>query len=169
MERKLLKQWEKESKSRKSERSKEKPPDKDGESREPATHKHGGVIDSESTDGDSAEECLELKVTGISEDTLISERNSVLETGKLLKLTGDNLVSKKEETSLLIETWMNGNLRCTSKDLQMSNGPLKLRWVKLNMLTNTTWNGVFTRVETDTELTDLPTFNLNVILTDTLI
>lgn len=37
------------------------------------------------------------------------------------------------------------------------------------MLTNTTWSGVFTRVETDTELTDLPTFNLNVILTDTLI
>jgi hypothetical protein len=37
------------------------------------------------------------------------------------------------------------------------------------MLTNTTWSGVSTRVETDTELTDLPIFNLNVILTDTLI
>jgi len=78
--------------------------DKDGELREPATHKHGGVTDSLSTDGDSAEECQEPKVTGISEDTLILERSSALETGKLLKLTGENSVSKKEETSLLTET-----------------------------------------------------------------
>lgn len=78
--------------------------DKDGELREPATHKHGGAIDLESTDGDSAEECLELKATGISVDTPISERSSVLETGELLKNTGDNTVSKKEEISLLTET-----------------------------------------------------------------
>lgn len=37
------------------------------------------------------------------------------------------------------------------------------------MLTSTTWNGVCMKVETDTELTDLPTFNLNVTLTDILI
>jgi len=37
------------------------------------------------------------------------------------------------------------------------------------MLINTTWSGVSTKVETDTELIDLPTFNLSAILTDTLI
>jgi len=37
------------------------------------------------------------------------------------------------------------------------------------MLTNTTWNGVSTKAEIDIELIDLPTFNLNAILTDTLI
>lgn len=82
----------------------ERPPNKDGESRELVTHKHGGVIDLESTDGDSAEECLELKDTGISEDTLILERSGDLETGELLKSTGDNMVSRREETSLLTET-----------------------------------------------------------------
>lgn len=101
-ERKLLEELEEE--LEKSEGSKEEPPDKDGELRELATHKHGGAIDLESTDGDSVEECLELKVTGTSEDTLILERNGELETGKLLKSTGDNSVSKKEETSLLTET-----------------------------------------------------------------
>lgn len=77
--------------------------DKDGELREPQVHKPGGATDLESIDGDSAEECLELKVTGISEDILTSERNTVLETGELPKNTGENSVSKKEETSLLTE------------------------------------------------------------------
>jgi len=77
---------------------------KDGESRELTTHKHGGAIDSRSTDGDSVEECREPKATGTLEDTQILERSSVLETGELLKNTGDNTVSKKEETSLLTET-----------------------------------------------------------------
>jgi hypothetical protein len=86
------------------EESEEELPDKDGESRELQTHKPGGAIDLESTDGDTAEECQELKVTGISEDTLISERNSALETGELLKNTGGNSVSRREETSLLTET-----------------------------------------------------------------
>lgn len=102
-------------------------PDKDGESRELVTQQPGGVIDLESTDGDTAGECQELKVTGISEDTLISERSLVQETGELLKSTGENLVLKKEETSLLIETSMNGSLKSTSKDSKMSNGLLKLR------------------------------------------
>lgn len=37
------------------------------------------------------------------------------------------------------------------------------------MLTSTTWSGVSMKVETDTELTDLPTFKPNAILVDTLI
>jgi len=102
-------------------------PDKDGESRELVTHKLGGVTDSESTDGDSAGECQDLKVTGILEDTLILERSLVQETGELLKSTGENLVLKKEEISLLIETSMKGNLKSTLKDSQMSSGLLKLR------------------------------------------
>lgn len=101
-ERKLLEELEEESEL--SEESEERLPDKDGELRELLTHKHGGVIDLESTDGDSVEECLELKVTGTSEDILILERNGDLETGELLKSTGENSVSKKEETSLLTET-----------------------------------------------------------------
>lgn len=100
----MSKPSEKSKRSKQSEKLQEKLLNKDGELREPATHKHGGVTDSLSTDGDSAEECQEPKVTGISEDTLILERSSALETGKLLKLTGENSVSKKEETSLLTET-----------------------------------------------------------------
>jgi hypothetical protein len=34
------------------------------------------------------------------------------------------------------------------------------------MLINTTWNGDFMKEEIDIELIELPTFNLNVILTD---
>jgi len=89
---------------RKSEEQKEELLSKDGESRELTTHKHGGAIDSRSIDGDSVEECREPKATGTLEDTQILERSSVLETGELLKNTGDNTVSKKEETSLLTET-----------------------------------------------------------------
>ena len=77
---------------------------KDGESRELTTHKHGGAIDSRSTDGDLVEECQELKATGTLEDTQILERSSVLETGKLLENTGENTVSEKEETNLLTKT-----------------------------------------------------------------
>lgn len=77
---------------------------KDGESRELTTHKHGGAIDSRSTDGDLVEECQELKVTGTLEDTQILERSSVLETGKLLENIGENTVSEKEETNLLTKT-----------------------------------------------------------------
>jgi len=165
-ERKLLEESEEELEE--SEGSEEELPDKDGELRELATHKHGGAIDLESTDGDSAEECLELKVTGTSEDTLILERNGDLETGELLKSTGENSVSKKEEISLPTETWTNGNPENTCQDSKILHGPPKLRWAKPNMLTSTTWSGVSMRVETDTELTDLPTFKPNAILTDTL-
>lgn len=77
---------------------------KDGESRELTTHKHGGATDSRSTDGDLVEECQELKVTGTLEDTQILERSSVLETGKLLENIGENTVSEKEETNLLTKT-----------------------------------------------------------------
>lgn len=80
------------------------PKDGSGESREPAIQRLGGHTDSESTDGDTAEECQETKVTGTWEDTLILERNSELETGKLPENTGENLVLKKEETSWLTET-----------------------------------------------------------------
>jgi hypothetical protein len=86
-----------------SEELEEELPDKDGESREPQPLKPGGATDLESIDGDSAEECQELKVIGISEDILTLERNMELETGELLKNTGENLVLKKEEISLLIE------------------------------------------------------------------
>jgi len=103
MERQLSKTSEKLKRSKQSEKLPEELLDKDGELREPAALKHGGVTDSLSTDGDSAEECQEHKVTGISEDTLILERLSALETGKLLKNIGENSVSKKEETSLLTE------------------------------------------------------------------
>lgn len=48
----------------KNQRERVLPRDGSGESRELTTHIHGGHTDSESIDGDMAEECLEAKVTG---------------------------------------------------------------------------------------------------------
>lgn len=77
-----------------------------GKSREPVIHTPGGASEEESTDGDSLEDFQDNRATGTSEDTRTSVINVEVntETGNVLELTGGSSVSKKEETSLLIET-----------------------------------------------------------------
>lgn len=126
----------------------------------------GGASEEESTDGDSQEECQEDKVTGISEDTKMSwshveERE---ETGSVLETTGESSVSRKEETNLPTETWIQEKQMLTLQDTLMWHGRIRSN-PSNHMLPNTIESGVSMKKETEWKLdSELQSNNLSASL-----